>query len=92
VAQSSALNVEKEGIFTASSVVRAGEAVKRHNFDLNRRCTFIADAKFAVGQGVGGFRAGRGPGWVSSGAHGSDIRARLGEWIPYVRSVSEPLF
>jgi hypothetical protein len=48
------LSIEEEGIFTASSVVRAGEAVKRHCFDLNRRCTFIADVKIATAQGVGG--------------------------------------
>jgi hypothetical protein len=54
VAHSKALISEKEGIFTGSSVVRAGKAVKRHYFDLDRRCTFIADAKLATRQGLGG--------------------------------------
>src|SRR5687767_13886557 len=56
VAHSRALNSGKEGIFTASSVVRAGEAVKRYSFDLNAGYTFITDAKLVARQGVGDLR------------------------------------
>jgi hypothetical protein len=38
------LRTGKGGMFTAFSVVCGEGAVKRHDLDLNRRCTFIADA------------------------------------------------